>query len=168
MIYTLAVLCLLGAMTPSHAESAPASHPFAAGSARLSVAIGGATAFDQDYSVFGIGIGYYVADGIEAGIDAESWFGNSPGIYQVSPQLKIVVNTAGRIKPYAGAFYRRTSIENFRDLDTVGARAGGYIVSGRSAFFGVGLAGESHLNCDRTVYASCSELFPEILIAVIF
>jgi hypothetical protein len=163
------LLFLLLAPTPlAHAEPGMGPFPFREGTARLSVFVGSASAFDRDYSVFGIGGGYFVSDGIELGLDAETWFGNSPRIEQVSPQLKFVANTAGLIKPYAGAFYRRTHIENFRGLDSVGARAGGYILSGRNVFFGVGLAGEQHLNCDRTVYASCSELFPEILIAVIF
>jgi hypothetical protein len=144
------------------------SHPFTAGTARLSIAFGGATAFNQDYSVFGLGVGYFVADGIEVGLDAEQWFGNSPRIKQVSPQLKLVINTAGKVKPYVGAFYRRTHIENYRDLDTVGGRAGVYVLAGRNMYFGAGLAEDVHLNCDRTVYASCSETFPEILIAVMF
>ena len=162
----LAMLLLLP--VTAHAASDSAPHPFAAGSARLSVAFGGATAFNRDYSVFGLGGGYFVADGIEVGLDAEQWFGNSPHIEQVSPQLRVVLNTDGKIKPYVGAYYRRTYIENYRDLDTVGARAGVYVLAGRNTYFGAGLAEDVHLNCDRTVYASCSEIFPELLIAVIF
>lgn len=152
----------------AHPALGQESRPFTAGTARLSIAFGGATAFNRDYSVFGLGVGYFVADGIEVGLDAEQWFGNSPHIQQVSPQLRVVVNTEGKIKPYVGAFYRRTHIENYRDLDTVGGRAGLYILAGRNAYFGAGLAEDVHLRCDRTVYASCSETFPEILIAVIF
>jgi hypothetical protein len=152
----------------AHAASDSASPPFAAGNARLSIAFGGATAFNQDYSVFGLGAGYFIADGIEVGLDAEQWFGNSPHIEQVSPQLRVVINTEGKIKPYVGAYYRRTHIENYRDLDTVGARAGVYVLAGRNTYFGAGLAQDVHLNCDRTLYASCSETFPELLVAVIF
>jgi hypothetical protein len=151
-----------------HAASDPEPHPFGAGSARLSVAFGGATAFNRDYSIIGMGVGYFVADGIEAGLDAERWFGNTPRIEQVSPQLRVVINMDGKFKPYLGAFYRRTHIENYRDLDTVGGRAGLYVLAGRNAYLGLGLAQDFHLNCDRTVFASCSETFPEILIAVMF
>jgi hypothetical protein len=152
----------------AHAASDSASPLFSAGNARLSIAFGGATAFNRDYSVFGLGAGYFVADGIEVGLDVEQWFGNSPHIEQVSPQLRVVLNTGGKFKPYVGAFYQRTYIENYRDLDTVGGRAGVYVVAGRNMYFGAGLAQDVHLNCDRTVYASCSETFPELLIAVIF
>jgi hypothetical protein len=161
-------LMLLLLPVTAHAGSDSAPRPFAAGNARLSVAFGGATAFSRDYSIFGLGFGYFVADGIEAGLDAEQWFGNSPHIQQVSPQLRMVVSTEGKMKPYVGAFYRRTHIESYRDLDTVGARAGVYFLTGRNMYFGAGLAEDVHLNCDRTVYASCSETYPELLIAVIF
>ncbi|MGE5808742.1 MAG: hypothetical protein ACM32I_06435 [Nitrospirota bacterium] len=167
-IGTLAVLCLLGAIHPAHAESDPVPHPFAAGTARISLALGGATAFNRDYSVFGIGVGYFVADGIEAGLDVERWFGNSPRIEQASPQLRMGFNIEGKIKPFVGAYYRLTHIENYRDLDTVGGRAGLYVLAGRNAYLGVGIAQDFHLNCDRTVYASCSETFPELLVAVMF
>jgi len=164
---TFPAMLLLLSVT-AHAASDSASRPFAAGNARLSVAFGGAAAFNRDYSVFGLGAAYFVADGIEVGLDAEQWFGNSPHIEQVSPQIKVVVSTEGKIKPYVGAFYRRTYIENYRDLDTVGGRAGVYVVAGRNMYFGAGLAQDVHLNCDRTVYASCLETFPELLVAVMF
>ena len=152
----------------AHAASDTAPHPFSAGSVRLSLALGGATAFNRDYSVLGMGVGYFVADGVEAGLDAERWFGNSPRIEQVSPQLRVVFDSEGKFKPYLGAYYRRTHIEDYRDLDTVGGRAGLYVLAGRNAYLGLGLAQDFHLNCDRTVFASCTETFPELLVAVMF
>ncbi len=152
----------------AHAESASAAYPFNQGSARLSIHAGGATAFDRNYSIFGIGGGYFVADGIEIGLDAEAWSGNSPRIEQISPQIRGVLNTSGPVKPYAGMFYRRTHIEGYRDNDTVGARAGTYFMVGNNAYFGAGLVQDTHLNCDRTVYSSCSETYPELLFAFVF
>ena len=154
--------------TTVHAESGTLAAPFAAGNARLSIAFGGATAFNRNYSIFGIGGGYFVADGVEVGVDAEEWSGNSPRIEQVSPQARVVLQRDGTVQPYAGAFYRRTLIEGYPDHDTIGARLGVYFLTGRNAYFGAGLAEEVHLNCDRTVYSSCSETYPELLFAVIF
>lgn len=160
------ILFLLPVTTHAASDSAP--HPFSAGAARLAVALGGATAFNRDYSVLGMGVGYFLADGIEAGLDAERWFGNSPRIEQVSPQLRVVFDMESKFKPYLGAYYRRTHIENYRDLDTVGGRGGLYVLAGRNAYLGLGLALDFHLNCDRAVYASCTETFPELLVAVMF
>jgi hypothetical protein len=152
----------------AHAESGSGSYPFGQGSERLSIHFGGATAFNRNYSIFGIGGGYSVADGIEVGLDAEVWFGNSPGIEQISPQIRLVLSTNGSVNPYAGLFYRRTHIQGYRDNDTVGARAGVYFQTGRSAYFGAGVVQDIHLNCDRTVYSSCTEINPEILFAILF
>jgi hypothetical protein len=167
LLYPAVILFLL----PIIAQAAPdagSSSPFRQGSGRLSFSFGGATAFNRDYSIFGIGGGYYVTDGIEVGLDMESWSGNSPGIEQISPQIRVVLDPDGSIKPYVGAFYLRTHIEGYRDADTVGARAGAYFLTGRNAYFGAGLAQDIHLNCDRTVYSSCAETYPELLFAVTF
>jgi hypothetical protein len=165
-LFVLFAFLVLSASVP--AAPGAASGPFGAGNMRLSLAFGGATAFDRNYSVFGLGFGYFVADGIEAGLDAETWFGNSPHIEQVSPQVRVVVNRDSPVRPYIGAFYRRTHIEGFRDFDTIGGRAGVFFLAGRNAYFGAGLALDSHLNCDRTVYSSCTEAYPELLFAVVF
>jgi hypothetical protein len=161
----LAFMALIMLPTTVLAES---GNPFSAGNARLSIAFGGATAFNRNYSIFGIGGGYFVTDNIEVGLDAEEWSGNTPRIEQVSPQARVVLRRYGVVQPYAGAFYRRTLIEGYPDHDTIGARLGVYFLTGRNAYFGAGLAQEIHLNCDRTVYSSCSETYPELLFAVIF
>lgn len=165
-VFALMALIMLSTMV--YAEPDTPAAPFTAGNARLSIAFGGATAFNRNYSIFGIGGGYFVADGIEVGLDAEEWSGNSPRIEQVSPQARVVLRRDGTVQPYAGAFYRRTLIEGYPDHDTIGTRLGVYFLTGRNAYFGAGLAEEVHLNCDRTVYSSCSETYPELLFAVIF
>ena len=152
----------------AHAASGSGSYPFSKGSARLSIHFGGATAFDRNYSIFGIGGGYFIADGIEVGLDAEVWSGNSPRIEQISPQIRGVLNINGPVKPYAGLFYRRTHIEGYRDNDTVGVHAGVYFLTGRNAYFGAGVVQDTHVNCDKTVYSSCSETYPELSLAFFF
>jgi len=152
----------------SYAASGAGSYPFAAGSASLSITFGGGTAFDQNYQVFGIGGGYYIADGIEVGLDAEWWTGNSPSIQEYSPQVRAVFLRDRSVSPYAGVFYRRTLIEGYSGLDTVGLRAGAYFLTGGNLYFGAGLAQEVHLNCDETVYSSCAPIYPELLFAVVF
>jgi hypothetical protein len=72
------------------------------------------------------------------------------------------------MRPYVGAFYRRTAIENYKDLDSVGARAGIYFVSGQGSYFGAGAVYENYLSCDQTVYHSCSDTYPEIIFAIAF
>jgi hypothetical protein len=168
---TLLCSCIIVlALQPAaaHAASGSGALAFSQGSARLGIRAGGATAFGQNYSVVGIEGGYFVADGVEAGLDAESWFGNSPKITQVSPQMRFVLNTSSDFNPYIGGFYRRTFIADHQDTNSVGARAGLFYTAGRNMFFGGGVVYETHLSCDRTVYSSCSETYPELSITFLF
>jgi hypothetical protein len=167
-LFACLLMLLLCSPVAAHAASASVSHPFTQGSARLSIFLGSGTAFNQDYTIIGLGGGYFVADGVEVGLDVETWTGNTPHIEQVSPQVRYVFDVDGIVKPYAGVFYRRTHIESYRDTDSVGARAGVFFLAGKNAYFGAGLVLDNHLSCDRAVYTHCSEIYPELLIAFVF
>ncbi len=158
-------LIVLGAGRTSFAADA---YPFTKGSARVSVLLGGGTAFDKDYTVLGIGGGYYVADGLEVGLEAEAWEGNAPRIYRITPGVTAVLYTVETVRPYGGIFYRRAFISGYRDTNDAGARAGGLVPIGQRAYFGAGVVYDAHLNCDRKVYSSCSDVYPEIMITALF
>ncbi len=164
----LLAFLLISLPTSVRAASPTGYSPFRAGAARFSVELGGGTAFGQNYTIAGIGAGYYIADGIEVGLDADEWFGNTPKIYEVSPQVRFVMSSREILKPYGGIFYSRTLIEGYRDTDTLGLRAGLFFLIGENAYFGAGLAGDRHLTCDRSVYSSCTDLYPEFLFAFVF
>jgi hypothetical protein len=161
------VILLLLPVAPQ-AASGFGSFPFSQGSARLSIHVGSSTAFDQNYSVVGLGGGYFVADGFEVGLDAETWSGNSPRITQVSPQIRYVLDTSSGFNPYAGVFYQRTFIQNNPANNTIGGRGGVFFATGENASFGAGVVHASHLNCNREIYSSCSETRPEISFAIFF
>jgi hypothetical protein len=135
---------------------------------RLSVLVGNGYAFDESYLVVGVGFGYYFATGLELGLDYESWSGASPHISKISPAVRYVIPTNSAIRPYVGAFYRRTMIDNYDDLNSAGGRAGLYIVSGQGSYFGVGAVYEKYLSCDTKVYRSCSDAYPELIFAIAF
>jgi hypothetical protein len=169
--YVLILILFLAGTTllfSASLSSASDASPFGQGSLRMSIMLGSGRAFQQDYTILGLGLGYYVADGLEAGVDVESWQGNDPRITRLSPQLLYVLKTAENAKPYAGVFYRRTFINQYKDLNDAGLRAGLLFLYGKKAYLGLGLAYESHLNCDRTVYESCSDTYPELRLAIMF
>lgn len=66
------------------------------------------------------------------------------------------------VKPYVGGFWRRTSIEGLRDLDSIGARAGVYFAAGRNTFIGIGGVYESYQDCTASVYRKCESTYPEV------
>ena len=78
-MFTVLAFLLLCATLPADAAGLD---PFADGSMRLSVIVGNGYAFDQSYLVVGVGFGYFVATGLELGLDAESWSSGNPWVGQ--------------------------------------------------------------------------------------
>lgn len=173
---TLLIRCFVavGIMVLAGTEAAAApslrgeSNRFGEGNARFSLFVGSGTAFGETYRIVGAGAGYFVKDNVELGLEGEAWQGHDPRITRLSTLLTYIFPTGTKARPYAGAFFRRTLIERYRDLNDGGVRAGAVFLYGRSAYLGAGVVYERHLTCDRAVYDSCWDNYLEMLVAVIF
>jgi hypothetical protein len=141
---------------------------FSKGSTRLAVIVGNGYAFDNSYLLIGVGAAYFVANGLDLGLDMEFWTGSNPNITKISPRIDYVFNTGGSLRPYTGVFYRRTMVDGLEDLDSMGGRAGLFFMSGKGLYFGAGVVYENYLSCDKAIYTSCDDTYPEILIAFSF
>ncbi len=141
---------------------------FSAGNGRLAVVVGNGYAFDNSYIIIGVGAAYFIADGLDVGLDFEAWTGEDPSITKVSPRLDYVFSTGSSLRPYAGVFYRRTFIEGLNDLNSIGGRAGLYLMSGKGVYVGAGLVYESYLSCQTSIYSSCNDIYPEFVVAISF
>ena len=82
------------------------------------------TAFGDEYAIFGAGINYYLVDGLAIGGAFETWRGGSPTVSKLTLSTQYVFHQVPRIKPYVGAFYRRTFVTGLDDLDSFGGRVG--------------------------------------------
>lgn len=140
--------------------------PFAQGDMSVSVLVGSGRAFNDNYTIVGAGVGYYVLDGLRLGVDAETWLGGRIDINKVSPQVQYVFARTEKLKPYLGAFYRRATIEGLDDLNSAGARAGVYLSNRGGYYLSFGIVQENYLSCDETVYVSCSDTYPEISLTI--
>lgn len=127
-----------------------------------------AGSFDETYFVLGLGYGYYVLNGLQLGLDAESWLGANPNVYKVTPQAIYVADFGKPIFPYVGGFYRRTFVEDFDDLDSYGGRVGAYFLMGSNVYTGIGYVFEQYTGCEESVYTDCSTSYPEFNISVAF
>jgi len=155
-IYTLFVLLICMSTTSAMAA------PFQQGNQVVSIIAGAGSAFGDDYLILGGGYGYYVIDGLELGIDAQFWLSGDPSITKVSPKINYVFTQPKTVKPYVGAFYRRTYIDGLEDLDSIGYRAGLNFMGQGNFFFGLGFVYEDYQDCIETVYTDCSNTYPEI------
>lgn len=139
--------------------------PFDQGSTNVSVLLGSGRAFNENYIILGGGIGYYLIDGLELGIDAQYWFSGDPSITKVSPQIKYVLPTKSRLRPYIGTFFRRTFVDSqfIDDQNSYGFRGGAFFSSRSGVYLGAGVVYERYQDC---TFGDCSNTYPELLISV--
>ena len=147
------------------------STAFSKNSTSVGVIVGSGSAFNDNYIILGVGVGYYVLQGLEIGLDVQHWFSGDPSITKVSPQIRYVFTQPKVIKPYIGAFYRRTYFGDFKgisidDQDSFGYRAGAFFTTNSRVYIGAGVVYEDYTDCDPSY--DCSTTYPEILFTVSF
>ncbi len=159
-VRNLVIASALGFATTVHAG------PFDQGRMSFSLIAGAGTAFNQNYTVIGAGIDYFVIDGLQLGLDAQFWTGGDRSIYKLSPQARYVFDTGSALQPYVGVFYRKAYIENFDNLASVGGRAGVYLRSNSNYNLSIGYVYEQYQNCDNTIFNDCSNSYPELVLSI--
>ena len=153
-------------VAPVAAQSVAGS--FGKGRTHFVATVGTGYAFDESYLVIGVGASYYVIDGLNVGLLLESWSGSDPKLTKITPSVQYVFYQMQPVKPYVGAFYRRTNIDGRADLDSVGGRAGVYIQAGRNVYLGAGAVYESYLDCETSVYRKCDSTYAEFNLTFAF
>ena len=138
--------------------------PFDKGNTTATFALGSGKTLNENYLIIGAGIGYYIKDGIEVGVEVDYWSGGDPSIYEITPKLSYVYDNASQLKPYLGVFYNRTFIEGLDNSDAVGYRAGVLMYSSRNAYLGAGIVHKELQDCTNTLFLKCSETYSEISI----
>jgi len=161
-----AAACAVAA--PAMAQSAGIAGGFSKGKTHLVATAGTGNAFDESYLVLGVGVSYYLFDGFNVGLHYESWTGSDPKLTKITPSVQYVFYQVQSVKPYVGAFYRRTSIDGLPDLDSVGGRAGVYLQMGRNAYLGLGAVYESYLDCNTGTYRKCDSTYGEASLTFAF
>jgi hypothetical protein len=160
--FSLLLATLMTGACVSAADGDSNAGHFAKGTKQFTVLGGTGYAFDESYIVLGAGVSYYVMDGLNLGLQLETWTSGTPGIFKITPSVNYVFYKTPTIQPYIGAFYRYTDVESRRSFDSLGGRAGVYLRMGRNAYAGLGGVYESYLDCDPRVWGSCDETYPEI------
>lgn len=137
---------------------------FGKGRVRGSLILGWGNAYDQSYFLLGVGGGYFVADGVEVGMEVLAWLGKDPTMYQFTPGVRYVVWQLRKWQPYLGAFYRYTAIKDWSDQQSIGGRFGIMYRSGKG-YFGVGGVYNRALDCDDRIF-DCDTVYPEAFFAL--
>jgi hypothetical protein len=160
-------VAVLGAATrvyadPAVLDPAPRETPFDRGRVTLKVGGGSQTVNNYRYFGAGVGIGYYVLDGVELGLFGLHEFGNGPSLNEVTPSLRYVARPligSWPLVPYAGVFYNHWFVgDPYSDSDTAGTRAGVIYLSGQM-ILGIGIVYEHVLS---TCVQSCDQVYPDV------
>jgi len=153
---------------PALAQSVGVAGGFSKGKTHLVATAGTGYAFDESYLVLGLGASYYLFDGFNVGLFFENWSGSDPGMTKITPSVQYVFYQVQHVKPYVGAFYRRTSIDGLPDLDSVGGRVGAYLQLGRNAYLGLGAVYENYIDCNASTYRKCDSTYGEVSLTFAF
>ncbi len=139
---------------------APPADAGASSQGRVSATVsgGGGSAYGDSYAVLGLGVGYYVLDRLQLGLDTQAWFGGDSDVYRVSPEVRYVFDLGGEWRPYTGGYYRHTFVEDRDDFASVGGRAGVLVDTGGNVHLGGGLVYDLLLDCDTEFASSCSQV----------
>lgn len=167
-LFRSALLLITALLVTAPTMAADIGGVFNKGRMHFMVTGGTGYAFDENYFVLGVGGSYYVLDGLNVGLNVESWSGANPGMTKVTPSVQYVLQNVPVVKPYAGLFFRRTYIENLPDLDSAGGRAGAFLAAGSNMFLGAGLVYERYIDCTETIYRECSDTYPELSFTIAF
>ena len=141
---------------------------FSQGRMRLSLEGGYGVWNNNSYGILGLGAGYYLLDGLEAGLDGEAWLGSKPHLYSLSPEMRYTFFQMESFKPYVGGFYKRSVYDSLSPLDSAGGRAGLVTPLSEHAYLSAGVVFERYFNCDSAVYGSCSQTYPELGFAFVY
>jgi hypothetical protein len=136
---------------------------------RVTALIGTGATNADNYLILGAGVGYFVLDGLEIGIDYDAWVFGDPVMHRLSPEARYVFHFVEYVKPYVGIFYRHTFVASYDDFDNVGAR-GGILFAPKSGrvFVGGGAVYERTLNCHEGILVDCDAVYPEIFAGISF
>lgn len=167
----LMIVSLSQTVTAATVGSGGISTAFSKNSTSVSVVVGSGSAFNNDYLILGVGAGYYLVNGLELGVDAQYWISGDPSITKVAPKITYVFTQPKVIKPYVGAFYRRTFYGNYEgrsvdDQSSYGGRAGAYFNTNNGVYIGGGIVYEEYMDCNQLI--DCSTTYPEMTFSVSF
>jgi len=121
---------------------------FSAGNKNFGFSLGSSSNFNNNYTVVGVHVNYFVLDNLSVGTHYKGFFGASPKIHQVTvPVTYHLPLESTTYKPYLGAFYNRTFMEKpFEDYNIYGGRVGVSVQTSMNSFFSFGWVQEFSSN----------------------
>ncbi len=120
--------------------TALAQSPFSQGKKQIGFNLGSSSNFNENYTVAGVDVKYFILDNLSIGTDYKGFLGASPSIQQVTvPVTYHVPLEHTTYKPYLGAFFNHTFLDKpYKDYNIYGGRLGFSIQTSINSFMSLG------------------------------
>ena len=151
------------------------ANPFGAGNKAVGITVGsGSVSYSvgpfstvENYYILGVNADYFVFENLAIGVGYRGWFGGDPTINQGTIPVTYYVPTNSKFRPYLGALYRYTYINDdlYDNYSSVGARVGLAILF-QNGYAGFGWVQEYRLDADNL--SDDTSGYPEVVIGFSF
>jgi len=123
---------------------------------------------DNDYTVVGAHVNYYMVDNLSVGAGVTAWLGDKPSITSFTLPVTYYMPLESSIRPYAGLFasYTLVSGGNYDNYSSFGGRAGLVLDVSPNSYTYAGWVQVKH-NGDNNLIDS-SEGYPEFGFGISF
>jgi len=121
---------------------------------------------DNDYTVVGAQVNYYMVDNLSAGVGVTTWLGDKPSITSFTLPVTYYMPLESSIRPYVGLFARYTLVSgDYDNYSSFGGRAGLVLDVSPSTYTYAGWVQVKH-NGDNLI--DSSEGYPEFGFGISF
>lgn len=123
---------------------------------------------EQNYTIIGVNADYFFIDNLSVGLGFMSWMGAVPTLSQITVPVTYYVPVNKQLRPYIGAFARKTYVsDGYDDYESYGGKLGMAMVLSPNSYIGVGLISEYQSSCSEW-QDNCSRTYPEFVFALSF
>jgi len=145
---------------------------FEKGRMSIGLAVGSSYSYGEQYTILGVGIDYFLNNGLSVGVGYRGWFGGDPSTNELTFTSNYYMPLSKKFRPYIGAFLKETYVnyDNYdnRSYESYGARGGVAMIMSPNSYLSFGYAYEVYGDCTETVLRECSNSYPEFVFSLAF
>ena len=137
---------------------------------RMSVGVvaGAGSSYGDSYTILGVGVDYFVMDGLSVGAGYQGWFGGDNNLNQLTFSSSYYIPLSQKFRPYIGGFIRGNYLSDSDNYQSYGARGGLAITMSPNSYMSFGYAYEEYGNCTEGIFRDCSSSYPELVFSLSF
>jgi len=142
---------------------------FDKGNTSVGIVAGSKYSHGESYTIVGVGVDYFLVNGVSVGIGYRGWFGGNPDMNQLTITSSYYIPLSQKFRPYIGGFIRETFVDydkiDDKNYESYGGRAGLAIAMSPNSYMSFGYVYEEYGEC---IFNDCSSSYPELVFSLAF